>query len=269
MVRKILFGTIAVVIIAYIALVGLLYVNQRALFYAQDGRIYEISETALERARLVSIPTGEGDALGGWYSPPQDTMATIVYYRGNAGSVTAEYPRLEAFAAEGYGFLAVDYRGFPLSPGEISEQSILEDALAAYDWAAEQGGPLLIWGRSLGASPAIHVASQRQSAALLLETPFYSAVSVAQERYPFVPVSLLMLDQFRSHEWIADVEEPVFVAHGTADKVVSVANGERLFSEVPNPYDLWIVEGAGHADLWAAGIWARAQEFFGSALEGT
>jgi fermentation-respiration switch protein FrsA (DUF1100 family) len=57
------------------------------------------------------------------------------------------------------------------------------------------------------------------------------------------------------------VEEPVFIAHGTADQTISVSNGERLYEEVPNPYDLWIEQGADHGDLWARGLWGRAQQF--------
>ncbi len=155
-----------------------------------------------------------------------------------------------------------------LYSGRPADEIAATDALAAFDWLAEREQHIAIWGRSLGASPAVWVASQRQADALLLETPFYSAVNVAAERYPFIPVAWLMLDQFRSNDWIGAVEEPVFVAHGTADQTVSVGNGERLFEEVPNPYDLWIEEGADHSDLWARGIWERAQAFFSEVEQG-
>ena len=153
------------------------------------------------------------------------------------------------------------------SPGAISEANILADALAAYDWLdAETDAPILIWGRSLGSGPATYVASQRDAAALLLETPFLSAVNVASERYPILPVTLVMQDQFRNDLWIEDVSEPVLIAHGTADRTIDVTNGERLYARVPNPDDLWIVNGADHSDLWDAGIWDRAKPFFDRAL---
>ena len=187
--------------------------------------------------------------------------------RANSGSFSSEYERFIAFAAAGYGFFSVDYRGFPLSPGEITQDN-LADAIAAFDWLAKREDEIVVWGRSLGASPAVWVASQREAEALLLETPFYSAVSVAAERYPFAPVAWLMVDQFRSNEWIGAVEEPVFVGHGTADRTVSVSNGERLYAEAPNPFAIWIEEGADHSDLWARGIWERAQAFFMEAAQG-
>jgi fermentation-respiration switch protein FrsA (DUF1100 family) len=71
-----------------------------------------------------------------------------------------------------------------------------------------------------------------------------------------------MLDKFRSDQWIASVSEPVLIAHGTADRTISVSNGERLFALAPNPDELWIVPNADHSDLWAAGIWDHAKAFF-------
>ena len=103
---------------------------------------------------------------------------------------------------------------------------MLADALAAFDWLQAKGFPIVLWGRSLGSGPATYVASQREADALLLETPFISAVAVAADRYGFLPVGLLMHDQYPVDQWIKDVAEPVFVAHGTADKTIGVSHGE-------------------------------------------
>lgn len=263
--RPFFFALILLVVVLYGGVVGYMYVNQRALQYDATGDITPLEATALAGAEAVAIPTAD-TVVNGWYQPPAAGMPTIVYYKGNSGSYTYEHERYAQFVADGYGFLAFDYRGFPTSPGEITEANVLEDALAAFDWVAAKGGPLVIWGRSLGSGPATYVASQRDAEALLLETPFLSAVTVAGERYPFLPVALVMQDQFHNDEWIADVAEPVLVAHGTADSVIGVSNGERLYALAPNPDALWIVEGADHSDLWDAGIWNEARPFFERAM---
>ncbi|SDG75746.1 alpha/beta hydrolase [Pelagibacterium luteolum] len=267
MLKRIVIGVVALVVIVYGGLLAYLYANQRAFFFNPTGEVFDPELIGLD-AEIVTIPTTENETITGWYAPPDDGMDTILYLKGNSGSFSSEHARFTAFVDAGYGFLAVDYRGFPLSPGTITQDNILADAIAAFDWLAERQDSIAIWGRSLGASPAVWVASQRDAEALLLETPFYSAVSVAAERYPYAPVAWLMLDQFRSNDWIAAVDEPVFVAHGTADRTVSVGNGERLYAEVPNPYDIWIEEGADHGDLWARGIWERAQAFFTDTQQG-
>jgi len=263
--RRILIAAVVLVAVAYFGAVAYMYVNQRALQYSAGGEITELAGTLLSGAEAVAIPTGDS-VVNGWYQAPATGKPIIVYYKGNSGSYTYEHERYEQFVAEGYGFLAFDYRGFPTSPGEITEANVLEDALAAFDWAAAKGAPLLIWGRSLGSGPATYVASQRDAEALLLETPFLSAVTVAGERYPFLPVTLVMQDQYRNNDWIADVTEPVLVAHGTGDTTIDVSNGERLHALAPNKDELWIVPGAGHSDLWAAGIWDHAKAFFDRAM---
>lgn len=261
MVKRIALGILALVVLAYSGLLAYLYFNQRAFFFFPDGEVLDLAGTGLD-AEPVSIPTADGEVLNGWYAEPEPGFPVILYYKGNSGSYTAEHERYTAFQSEGYGVLAFDYRGFPASPGEITEANILADALAAFDWLAGYDVSIVIWGRSLGAAPAAYVASRRNAGALLLETPFYSATTVAAERYPFIPVDLLMLDPFHTHAWVGEIEEPTMVAHGTADTTISVNNGERLYAELPRPAGLWIVEGAGHSDLWAAGLWERARSFF-------
>lgn len=263
--RSVLVALLVLVVLAYAGVVGYMFVNQRALQYDPAGEITELAAAGLAGAEQVEIASGDG-LVTAWYQPPRPGMPMIVYYKGNSGSFTYEHERYAQFVADGYGFLAFDYRGFPTSPGAISEANILADALAAYDWVAERHADILIWGRSLGSGPATYVASQRDARALLLETPFLSAVTVAAERYPYLPVGLVMQDQFRSNEWIAQVQEPVLVAHGTADTTIGVSNGERLYALAPNPQELWIVPDAGHSDLWAAGIWDHARPFFEKAL---
>jgi uncharacterized protein len=259
---RIAIGAGIVAVLAYVIVLGAMYFLQRDFQYERGGRMFELAETKLPGAELVSIPSADGTTIAGWYQPPAAGKPLVLYFRGNAQSFSREHERYEAFVADGYGFLAFDYRGFPGSPGEITEENILADGLAAFDWAAAKGFPIMLWGRSLGSGPAAYVASLREAAGLLLETPFDSAVSVAAERYGFLPVGLLMFDQFPVDSWIKDVAEPVYVAHGADDSTISVSHGRRVHDLVPNKDELWIEPGAGHGDLWDRGLWNRAKGFF-------
>lgn len=261
-VKRIAIGIVALGVLAYLGILGGLYFLQRDFQYDQSGRMFALSETKLTGAELVSIATDDGSPLGAWYAAPRPGMPVILYFRGNAQSFSREHERYEAFEGDGYGFLAFDYRGFPGSPGEVTEQHVLADALAAYEWLAAKGDPIVLWGRSLGSAPASYIASLKDTDALLLETPFVSAVAVAADRYGYLPVGLLMHDQYRVDTWIKGVDEPVLVAHGTADQTIGVSHGERIYSLAENKDELWIVDGADHGDLWGAGIWAQAKAFF-------
>ncbi|WP_375452206.1 alpha/beta hydrolase [uncultured Devosia sp.] len=254
-------GLLIILVLGYGAVVGAMYAMQRDLQYDTKGAITPLADTAIVGAADVAIPV-DGSVVNGWYAAPRSGKPLILYYKGNSGSFTAEHKRYATWMQAGYGFLAFDYRGFPASRGSVSQQSILDDAVAAFDWAASKGFPMVIWGRSLGSGPSTYVASVRDADALLLETPFLSAVSVAGERYPLLPVGLVMLDQFPVNQWIADVAEPVLIAHGTADTTIDVSNGQRLYELVPRKDKLWIVPDGTHGDLWDRGLWGQAEPFF-------
>ncbi len=258
-------GLFIVGAVAYGAALGALYLFQRDFQYIPFGPVLALDELWLPGVEAVEIPTAGGQSVFGWHGAPQEGKPLILYYKGNGGNFTLARGMFAAWMAEGYGFLAFDYRGYPASPGVLSQENLLADALAVFDWAKAKGAPIVIWGHSLGSGPATYAASRREAEALLLEAPFLSAVSVAAERYPFAPVKLLMKDQYPADAWIAAVEEPVFVAHGARDRAIGVANGERLSAVAPNLYALWIAPEAGHDDLWSWGLWERAKAFFAAA----
>jgi fermentation-respiration switch protein FrsA (DUF1100 family) len=83
---------------------------------------------------------------------------------------------------------------------------------------------------------------------LVLEAPFTSAVDVGAQHYWFVPVRLLMRDQFRSDLRIGKVRAPVLVVHGENDRIVPVTLGERLYGLVRAPKRFVRIAG-GHNDL--------------------
>jgi uncharacterized protein len=264
--RRVAVFVVVVVVLGYAGACAYMYVNQRNFQYAPEGKFLDLGETLLTTAEVVAIPTSNNERIRGWYAPPQPGKPVIVYYKGNAESFSDEHVRYEQFVADGFGFLAFDYRGFPASPGTLNQENVLKDAIAAFAFAQNNGFPLVIWGRSLGSGPATYVASQRDAKALLLETPFDSAVAVAKDRYWFLPVDLIMQDTYRVDQWILDVTEPVFVGHGTADKTIGYQHGLRTYELAPNKAEFWTVEGAGHSDLWKAGIWAKAKPFFEAAV---
>jgi fermentation-respiration switch protein FrsA (DUF1100 family) len=266
--RRLLIAIVVVAVVGYIAALGALYFKQRDLQYDNVGPMTALAAVKVPQAMAVAIPTTDNATINGWYEAPAAGKPVILFYKGNSGSFTEEHERYEAWAADGYGFLAFDYRGFPASPGAITQQHVLDDAVSAYDWLKAKGFHIVVWGRSLGSGPATYTASVRNPDALLLETPFLSAVDVAMDRYWYMPVGLLMFDQFPVKEWILKVKAPVYVAHGTNDHTIDVHHGRAVYDLVPNKYGLWIVDGADHGDLWKRGIWDKAKTFFSDAENG-
>jgi fermentation-respiration switch protein FrsA (DUF1100 family) len=99
----------------------------------------------------------------------------------------------------------------------------------------------------------------------VLEAPFTSAVDVGAQHYWFVPVQLLMRDQFRSDLCIGKVRAPVLVVHGEKDVVVPITFGERLYGLVRTPKRFVRIAGGGHNDLGSYAV-AAAKQFIAEQL---
>ena len=126
--------------------------------------------------------------------------------------------------------------------------------------------PIALYGHSLGAAVAVHVASRRKVEALVLESPFDSMLSLVAEKVRWLPVGWLLRHPFRSDEKIDAVRAPTLVLHGEHDGLIPPGHGRRLAARIDAAFE--IVPGAGHADLTSRGSLARTVEFLATAHSG-
>ena len=245
----------------YLAAVGYLYLFQRDYVFKPGRELRTPAERGLEGVEVVAIQANDGTVLSGWYAAAAPGQPTLLYFHGNAGTVSGRSERFKQVIDSGFGLLAMSYRGYAGSEGSPSEAALFSDALEIFDWLAERTDPIVVYGESLGTAVACHVAAGREAGALVLEAPFTSALDIAAATYPWVPVGLLMRDPFLSRDAIKRVDEPMLILHGTSDAVVPVEHGRRLFEAAGEPKRLAIVEGAGHADLWDRGLWPIVLNF--------
>ena len=217
--------------------VALMYVAQRALMYHP-----EVLRTAPAKAGLVDLQefvldTADGEKVIVWYAPPQRDLPLVLYFHGNAGSLQSRADRFRALTGDGYGLVALSYRGYGGSTGSPSEMGMIADAQAAYAFAAARvpAERIVVFGESLGTGVAVALAATQRVGRLILQAPFTSAVDIGARAYWFLPVRLLMKDPFRSDQRIGKVTAPLLVLHGERDQVVPIALGERLFSWRTSP----------------------------------
>src|SRR6516164_2444314 len=166
--------------------------------------------------------------------------------------------------ADGSGLVALSYRGYGGSSGAPTEAGLVNDALAAYAFtrARYPAERIVLWGESLGTGVAVALAAQKPVGHLILQSPFTSAADVGAHTYWFVPVRLLMKDQFRSDLRIGEVTAPVLVLHGERDDIVPMALAERLYGLINAPKRFVRFAGVGHNDLGAQAVEA-AKQFLG------
>ena len=236
---------------AFGGFVALMYVAQRSLMYFPETVRTSPAEAGLPKAEEVVLDTADGERVIAWDVAPHGDQPVILYFHGNGGALRYRVDRYRALTRDGSGLIALSYRGYGGSSGRPSEAGLIEDARATYAYAAKRypTAHLVLWGESLGTGVAVALAAEKQVARLVLEAPFYSAVSIAASAYPFVPVRLLMQDRFRSDLRIRNVTAPVLIVHGDHDAVIPIEAGERLSALVAAPKRFVRIEGAGHEDL--------------------
>jgi fermentation-respiration switch protein FrsA (DUF1100 family) len=241
--------------VAYLAIVALMYFTQRALMYFPETLRTAPAQAHLPEAEEVVLDTADGERVIVWHIAPRGDQPVVLYFHGNGGALRYRVDRFRALTQDGTGLVALSYRGYAGSSGRPSEDGLIEDARAAYAFAAQRypAARLVLWGESLGTGVAVAIAAEKAPeksvARLVLEAPFASAVSVAASVYPFLPVRFLMKDQFRSDLRIRNVKVPVLIVHGDRDAVIPIESGEQLYSLAEDPKRFLRVPGAGHEDL--------------------
>jgi hypothetical protein len=247
----------------YGCFVALLYVAQRGMMYFPDTTRTPPAAVGLPQAEEVTLNAADGEKLVAWHVPPAEGRPIIVYFQGNGGGPNLRARRFRNLTADGFGLLALCYRGYGGSTGSPTEVGLLLDGAAAYEFAAARYGAdrIVLWGESLGSGVAVALAAERPVARVLLESPFTSTADIAKASYPFVPVRLLMKDQFRSDERIGRVTVPVLVMHGARDNVVPIGYGERLFSLIRSPKRFVALPTAGHNDHDDNGGYGKVRPF--------
>ncbi|MDK1493123.1 alpha/beta hydrolase [Sinorhizobium sp. 7-81] len=236
-------------IFAYMSLVGLVYFSQRALLY--PGVSATLAPEQASWGENAYIKTSDGETLHGLYSQGDAGKPAVLLFFGNGDRVDNYDFLAQALAARGIGLLAISYRGYPGSTGSPSEEGLLTDGIAAFDWLSGRSrSGIIVLGRSLGSGVAVNTAAQRPAAGVILVSAYLSVLSVAQTHYPFYPVALLLKDPFRSDLTIATVKQPKLFIHGRLDGSIPLSSGEALYRIAPEPKQIAVYDGLGHNDIW-------------------
>jgi uncharacterized protein len=244
----------AVVAALILLLLAMLWLFQRRLIYFPDSTSVPPANAVLPGARDVTLHTRDGLELGGWLVPPskRDRGMTVLVANGNAGDRADRAPLAEALAERGFQVLVFDYRGYGGNPGSPSEGGLALDARAAYDFLVDEAdvrpNRLIFFGESLGGGVLTGLAAERPPAGMVLRSPFTSLAAVGQHHHPFLPVGLLLKDEFPVGNQVAQLEVPVSVVYGSTDSVVPPEHSREVADSAAVLRRLVEVTGADHND---------------------
>jgi hypothetical protein len=223
-------------------------VNRMAFFPDTSPRRASLPESVEE----VFVPTGDGLRLQTFYLPRPDSRKLVLYFHGNASNLWHRMEVLLRLRELGVNVLGVSYRGYGASEGKPSEKGIYEDGRAAIGYAVDTLGfslsNIFLFGRSIGSTVAVHNAQGAELAGIILVTPLSNARDhlKAQGLAVLTPLAPGVFDNTSK---IDNVKCPVLIIHGTHDRTLPYAMGEKLFDRVKGSKELVTIRGGGHNDL--------------------
>ncbi|MEZ6134960.1 MAG: alpha/beta fold hydrolase [Pirellulaceae bacterium] len=175
------------------------------------------------------------------YTTAKPLKGTVFYLHGNRGDMDRCECEIDFLLDRGYDVWTMDYRGFGHSIGTMSENALKEDASRVYGKInpRDPEGPLIIWGRSFGSGVAASVAAKadQKPDLLILETPYWSLIDLAQQKCPIIP-SVLFRYKLPVHEFVKSAGCPVHLLHGTRDEKINANASDRLLELKSNSIEI-------------------------------
>lgn len=211
----------------------------------------------------------EGTQITGRLLEKPYPARTVLYLHGNGITAASLDPLIIRLSNTlNANVLAAEYSGYQASDIRPAEDNLLADSLAAHEALAKRFNvppeKVIVYGRSLGGGCAAHVASQKNTECLILERTFDSAKSVAAAKYPIFPIRWVMRNEFDSVARLANFEGRVLQIHGTADRLIPIAHGKRLFESIPSKRKRFLtVADIGHNTPLSDEVMNEIREFVG------
>lgn len=247
-------GAVGGAVVGVVVAVGLVaWLGQRSLIYFPGEAVPAAASVGLPSAEPLTVTTADGLELQAWYVPAAgETIGAVLMLHGNAGTRADRAPLAAALRERGLATLLLDYRGFGGNPGSPSQAGLLADARAGAAALRRRSGldasRTVYFGESLGTAVAAGLAAEQPPAAIVLRSPFPSLAEVGKLHYPWLPVDLLLRDEFPTVEWLAGYDGPVLVIAGDRDQIVPADLSQRVVEAVGDDASMWTVGGVGHND---------------------
>lgn len=198
----------------------------------------------------VYFSAEDGTRLHAWYCPTASPRAVILIAHGNAGHVASRAAWLRYLQKRlNVSVLMFDYRGYGRSEGTPTVEGALQDAMAARaklcELAAIEESQMLLMGESLGGAIVVQLAVKSPPRGLILQSTFSSLRDVAKVHFPKL-AWLVPKDKLNSAGQIASFHGPLLQSHGTADRTIPFASGQKLFRTANEPKHFVAVQNADH-----------------------
>ncbi len=233
----------ALILGAGYALIVLLYAtNQRRMLYFPSHN----SSTG------QLTPWFKDGGIVGCYREKKNPPAIWLMTHGNGGQASDREYALHCFPPADSVYV-LEYPGFGLRAGQPTKESMNRAAEEMYrDLRARFPGKKIgVVGESIGSGPACHLGSlPNPPDKLVLVVPFETLVDVAFDHVPFLPVSLILKDDWDNLAALRTYPGPIEIFGAADDRLIEVSHAKRLAAGLPRAR-FHLISG-GHND-WSRG----------------
>ncbi|RZI46979.1 alpha/beta fold hydrolase [Rickettsiales endosymbiont of Peranema trichophorum] len=263
---RLCYPLVALVLLGYFGVVGYMYTFQRDFQYSP---IKESSEEALDRQDLentteVFVQTSDGLQIQAWYHP-SNTGKMVLFLHGNAGTLSTRVQKMKKLMQMGYGFIMPAWRGFGKSEGAPTEEGLYKDARATIKFIQSQGYQtenIIVVGESLGTGVATKMATEHKFHGVFLISPYTSFYDLGHQRYPYLPIHLLMKDNFDNAKNIEQIDVPILLFHGDNDDIIPHHHSLALLDKIKQEKKLILHPGIGHSNYDIDVVFSEMDRFF-------
>jgi surfactin synthase thioesterase subunit len=167
---------------------------------------------------------------------------------GNAGQAADREYVLNCMSNQD-SLYVLEYPGYGRREGNPSMESMNRAASEAYQLLRKQNQntPVCVLGESIGSGPACSLAREKTSPdKIVLVVPFDTLASVASSRFFFLPVRLLLRDDWDNVESLKHYAGPIEIFGATGDEIVPVEHAKALARQVAGAH--FTALAGGHND---------------------
>jgi fermentation-respiration switch protein FrsA (DUF1100 family) len=219
----------------------------------------------------VQFPSTSGALIHGWLAAGLPRHGAIMLLHGVRGDRNVMLPRARFLHQLGYTVLLFDFQAHGESLGDSITFGWLESqdvvAAAHYLHTRMPEAPLGAIGISMGGAALLLANQALHLNGVVLESVYPTIEEATADRLrhhlgalgaaltPLLTTQLqwrlhISLSQLHPIDHIAALQTPLLLLHGDQDHHTTLAEAQRLFSSASEPKEMWVVNGAGHVDLY-------------------
>jgi len=231
---------VAILFVCYLAVVAMTWFRQRSMLFFPT---HDALSTSL-------APWSDGSRVIGWCREAPNARTIWLMMHGNGGQAADRDYVLPRMSGQD-SLYVLEYPGYGSREGRPSLESMNQAASEAYQLLRTRNPntPVCVLGESIGSGPACALAREKIAPdKIVLVTPFDTLANVAAKHFPFLPVRLLIRDNWDNVESLKRYAGPVEIFGARDDTIIPIGHAKALASQIP---DAQFIEIPGGHNDWS------------------